>query len=121
MRPTRLARQLVHAAGKLHATRTTIYTAAATTRSTTTTRVRSSRAATAPRCTLDWNVAGALDLTSISAYKDYHFQAVNDEGTPFDVYRNAGGFWNDYKQWSQELRVNGSSANSATTRPVSIT
>ena len=56
--------------------------------------------------TLDWNL-GALNLTSISAYKDYHFQAVNDEGTVFDVYRNAGGFWNDYKQWSQELRVSG--------------
>ena len=55
---------------------------------------------------LDWNVAG-LDLTSISAYKDYHFKAVNDDGTPFDVYRNAGGFWNDYKQWTQEFRVNG--------------
>ena len=56
--------------------------------------------------TLDWN-PGALNLTSISAYKDYHFQAVNDEGTVFDVYRNAGGFWNDYKQWSQELRISG--------------
>jgi outer membrane receptor protein involved in Fe transport len=56
--------------------------------------------------TLDWTV-GDLTLTSISAYKDYHFQAVNDEGTVFDVYRNAGGFWNDYKQWSQELRGSG--------------
>jgi iron complex outermembrane recepter protein len=56
--------------------------------------------------TLDWNV-GEVSLTSISAYKDYHFQAVNDEGTVFDVYRNAGGFWNDYKQWSQELRASG--------------
>jgi iron complex outermembrane receptor protein len=56
--------------------------------------------------TLDWN-PGALNVTSISAYKDYHFQAVNDEGTVFDVYRNAGGFWNDYKQWSQELRLSG--------------
>lgn len=56
--------------------------------------------------TLDWNWnLGSFDLTSISAYKDYHFQAVNDEGTPFDVYRNAGGFWNDYKQWTQELRL----------------
>ncbi len=55
---------------------------------------------------LDWTVAG-LDLTSISAYKDYHFNAVNDDGTPFDIYRNGGGFWNDYKQWSQELRVHG--------------
>ena len=56
--------------------------------------------------TFDWNV-GDVSLTSISAYKDYHFQAVNDEGTVFDVYRNAGGFWNDYKQWSQELRLSG--------------
>ncbi len=55
---------------------------------------------------LDWNV-GDVQITSISAYKDYHFQAVNDEGTVFDVYRNAGGFWNDYKQWSQELRASG--------------
>ncbi len=49
--------------------------------------------------------SGSFDVTSISAYKDYHFDAVNDEGTPFDVYRNAGGFWNDYKQMSQELRL----------------
>lgn len=44
------------------------------------------------------------DITSISAYKDYHFNAVNDTGVPFDVMRNSGGFNNDYKQWSQELR-----------------
>ncbi|MEJ1961618.1 MAG: TonB-dependent receptor [Gammaproteobacteria bacterium] len=53
---------------------------------------------------VSWQV-GNFDVTSISAYKDYHFNAVNDEGTPFDVYRNAGGFWNDYKQISQELRL----------------
>jgi iron complex outermembrane recepter protein len=44
-------------------------------------------------------------ITSITAYKDYHFNAVNDEGTPFDVHRNSGGFWNDYRQVSQELRL----------------
>jgi iron complex outermembrane recepter protein len=44
-------------------------------------------------------------ITSITAYKDYHFNAVNDEGTPFDVHRNSGGFWNDYHQVSQELRL----------------
>lgn len=55
---------------------------------------------------VDWHV-GDIDITSISAYKDYHFQAVNDDGTPYDIYRNAGGFWNDYKQWSQELRASG--------------
>jgi outer membrane receptor protein involved in Fe transport len=53
---------------------------------------------------VSWH-AGNFDITSISAYKDYHFDAVNDEGTPFDVYRNSGGFWNDYKQVSQELRL----------------
>lgn len=54
---------------------------------------------------VNWHV-GNFDLTSISAYRDYHFNAVNDEGSPFDVNRNSGGFFNDYKQWSQELRVN---------------
>jgi len=63
--------------------------------------VTGSRGATAE---LNWRVADHT-ITSISAYKDYHFDASNDEGTPFDVYRNAGGFWNDYKQWSQELRL----------------
>ena len=44
-------------------------------------------------------------ITSITAYKDYHFNATNDDGTPFDVYRNSGGFWNDYRQVTQELRA----------------
>lgn len=54
---------------------------------------------------LNWKLAGDFSLTSITAYKDYHFNAVNDEGTPFDIQRNAGGYWNDYKQLSQELRL----------------
>jgi iron complex outermembrane recepter protein len=53
---------------------------------------------------LNWSVAGH-NLTSITAYKDYHFDAVNDEGTPFDIHRNSGGFWNDYRQVTQELRL----------------
>jgi outer membrane receptor protein involved in Fe transport len=53
---------------------------------------------------LNWNL-GNHTLTSITAYKDYHFNAVNDEGTPFDIARNSGGYWNDYKQVSQELRL----------------
>lgn len=53
---------------------------------------------------LNWNL-GNHSLTSITAYKDYHFNAVNDEGTPFDINRNSGGYWNDYKQVSQELRL----------------
>lgn len=52
---------------------------------------------------LNWNF-NQYRLTSITAYKDYHFNAVNDEGTPFDVHRNSGGFFNDYKQVSEEIR-----------------
>lgn len=52
---------------------------------------------------LNWNF-GQYRLTSITAYKDYHFNAVNDEGTPFDINRNSGGFFNDYKQVSEEIR-----------------
>lgn len=54
---------------------------------------------------VNWKLPDGLTLTSITAWKTYHFDAVNDEGTPFDVYRNAGGFWNDYRQASQELRL----------------
>lgn len=53
---------------------------------------------------LNWKL-DTYTLTSITAYKDYHFNAVNDEGTPFDIQRNSGGFFNDYKQKSQELRL----------------
>ncbi|WP_457322628.1 TonB-dependent receptor [Roseateles sp. P5_E11] len=53
---------------------------------------------------LNWQL-GSHTLTSITAYKSYHFDAVNDDATPFDVYRNAGGFWNDYRQATQELRL----------------
>ncbi len=53
---------------------------------------------------LNWQVAGHT-LTSITAFKSYHFDAVNDDATPFDVYRNAGGFWNDYRQATEELRL----------------
>lgn len=52
---------------------------------------------------LNWDLHG-YTLTSITAYKDYHFNSTNDDGTPFDIYRNAGGFLNDYKQTSQEFR-----------------
>jgi len=54
---------------------------------------------------VNWKLPTGHTLTSITAYKSYHFDAVNDEGTPFDIYRNAGGFWNDYHQFSQELRL----------------
>ncbi len=53
---------------------------------------------------LNWKL-DSHTITSITAYKDYHFNAVNDEGTPFDIQRNSGGFFNDYKQVSQEIRL----------------
>lgn len=53
---------------------------------------------------LNWRLENHT-ITSITAYKDYHFNAVNDEGTPFDIQRNSGGFFNDYKQKSQEIRL----------------
>lgn len=51
-----------------------------------------------------WKV-GEYDLTSITAYRDYHFHARNDEGTPFDVSLNGGGKVDAYRQTSQELRL----------------
>jgi iron complex outermembrane recepter protein len=54
---------------------------------------------------------GAGDITSISGFRDFHFNAVNDTGVPFDVTRNSGGFYNDYKQWSEELRFNSAIGN----------
>ena len=64
-------------------------------------QVTGSKGATAE---LNWTL-GTNTLTSITAYKDYHFNAVNDEGTPFDINPNSGGFYNDYRQISQELRL----------------
>src|SRR5690606_33707850 len=54
---------------------------------------------------LNHDAFGPFSLTSITGYQDYHFNAVNDEGTPFDISRNSGGYWNDYRQASQEFRL----------------
>jgi iron complex outermembrane receptor protein len=54
---------------------------------------------------VDWKLPSGQTLTSITAVETYHFDAVNDDGTPFDITRNAGGFWNDYRQKSEELRI----------------
>jgi len=62
--------------------------------------VTSSRGATA---TLNWRF-GEHTLTSVSGYKDFYFQARNDEGTPFDASKNGGGHV-EYDQISQELRL----------------
>ncbi|MGQ3055931.1 MAG: TonB-dependent receptor [Nevskia sp.] len=49
---------------------------------------------------------GDHTLTSITAWKNFSFQAKNDEGTPFDINKNGGGnvFYN---QASQELKLSG--------------
>jgi iron complex outermembrane receptor protein len=53
---------------------------------------------------LNWTL-GSYTLTSITGYRDYHFQARNDDGTPFDITVNSGGKVDQYKQVSEELRV----------------
>ncbi|WP_394462502.1 TonB-dependent receptor [Roseateles sp. BYS180W] len=63
--------------------------------------VTGSRGATAE---LNWKLP-EHSITSITAYKDYHFNAYNDENSPFDIGRNSGGFYIDYKQLSQEVRL----------------
>ena len=57
---------------------------------------------------VNWTI-GNQTLTAITGYEEYHFNATNDDGTPFDIYKNAGGFLNHYKQLSQELRVSNQS------------
>ena len=54
---------------------------------------------------VNWKLPSGQTLTSITAVETYHFNAVNDDGTPFDITRNSGGFWNDYRQKSEELRI----------------
>lgn len=55
---------------------------------------------------LNWNFGEGYSLTSITAYRDYHFNArYNDEGTVFDIQRSSGQLI-DYKQVSQEFRIN---------------
>jgi outer membrane receptor protein involved in Fe transport len=60
-------------------------------------------ASTGASAQVNWTL-GNQTLTSITAYKDYRFQARNDEGTPFDISKNGGGhvFFN---QASQEFRL----------------
>ena len=53
---------------------------------------------------LNWTL-GSHTLTSISAYKNFYFQARNDEGTPFDITKNGGGFVSRDEQFSQEFRL----------------
>src|SRR5690606_27418319 len=46
-----------------------------------------------------------FNLFSLTAYRDYHFNAHNnDEGTPFDIQRSSGQEIY-YSQYSQEFRL----------------
>jgi len=54
---------------------------------------------------LNWNL-GNYALTSITGYRGYHFNARNDEGTPFNISLQGGGKVDEYKQLSQEFRLN---------------
>jgi iron complex outermembrane receptor protein len=56
---------------------------------------------------LDWKL-GQLSLTSITAFESFHFNARNDEGTPFAVSTTGGVFDNEYDQYSQEFRLSSS-------------
>ncbi|WP_446810420.1 TonB-dependent receptor [Methylomonas sp. 2BW1-5-20] len=52
----------------------------------------------------NWDT-GYGKLTSITAYRDFEFQARNDgDSTPFDVQKNGGGAVPDFRQLSQELK-----------------
>jgi hypothetical protein len=53
---------------------------------------------------LDWN-HGGVDLSSLTAIQQYHFNARNDEGTPFAVSTTGGVYDNPYEQVSQEFKV----------------
>ncbi|MFL9710365.1 TonB-dependent receptor domain-containing protein [Methylobacillus sp. Pita1] len=53
---------------------------------------------------LNWQLENHI-LTSITAYKNFSFQARNDEGTPFDITKNGGGLVTRHDQISQEFRL----------------
>jgi len=52
---------------------------------------------------LNWNL-GQFTVNSTTAYKDYHFNAKNDEGTPFAI-STTGGVNDNYRQISQEISL----------------
>jgi iron complex outermembrane receptor protein len=53
---------------------------------------------------LDWKL-GKVNLTSISGFESFTFNARNDEGTPFAVSTTGGVYDNAYGQYSQEFRL----------------
>ncbi|WP_079434058.1 TonB-dependent receptor [Zoogloea sp. LCSB751] len=55
---------------------------------------------------LNYNLNDTHTLTSITGFRQYTFQARNDEGTPFDISKLGGGSV-FYNQTSQEFRLTG--------------
>ena len=51
----------------------------------------------------DWSVADHV-LSSITAVRQYRFDAHNDEGTPYDISVDGGGGV-DYSQYTQEIKI----------------
>jgi len=47
-----------------------------------------------------------FDLTSLTEERQYHFEARNDDGTPFNITINSGGKVDLFRQASEELRLN---------------
>ena len=47
-----------------------------------------------------------FDVTSLTAGRQYHFEARNDDGTPFNITINSGGKVDLFRQASEELRLN---------------
>jgi len=50
----------------------------------------------------DWSVADHV-LSSVTAVRQYRFDAHNDEGTPYDISVDGGGGV-DYSQYTQEIK-----------------
>ena len=53
---------------------------------------------------LNWDL-GNYKLSSITAARSYDFQASNDEGTPFNILQNGGGYIHAFSHVSQELKL----------------
>jgi outer membrane receptor protein involved in Fe transport len=53
---------------------------------------------------VEWR-RGEFDVTSTTGYEQYHFNARNDEGTPFAISTTGGVYDNPYEQFSEELKL----------------
>jgi iron complex outermembrane recepter protein len=53
---------------------------------------------------VEWK-RGDFDITSTTGYEQYHFNARNDDGTPFSISDTGGVYDNPYEQFSEELKL----------------